>query len=192
VKLSILMYLPLCVFIQASYAGRPESDHLLDDSGGVETNMSLISSDSEDGRFRILFYNVENLFDTFDEPGKNDNEFTPAGDRRWTSFRLQEKISNLYKAITAAGEWYMPAIIGLCEVENSYVLELLVNNTGLKNAGYKIVHRNSPDIRGIDVAVLYRPEEFLLVENSFTGITFPFDSASTTREIIVYERYFRD
>jgi predicted extracellular nuclease len=184
-KLIILISLLLWIFLDASFAVRHELDH----NSSYEPKSHEIKIESsplktEGGKFRILFYNVENLFDTFNEPGKNDNAFTPGGDRRWTPYRLQKKISNLYRAITAAGEWSMPAIIGLCEVENRYVLEILINNTGLRNAGYKIIHRNSPDSRGIDVAALYRPEDFLLVEKSFTCITFPFDSSATTRDIL--------
>jgi predicted extracellular nuclease len=134
--------------------------------------------------FRMVFYNVENLFDITNDPLKNDDEFTPAGDRRWNYRRLQNKLGNLSKAIAAAGEWSTPSIIGLCEVENSHVLSMLTRNSALRNAGYEFVHRNSPDSRGIDVAILYRPGEFMLLSKSFTGITFPFDTAGRTRDIL--------
>ena len=180
----ILTYLLLLVFIDASYAWKDESARNSCKHKETESNKRPCSSEPEGRGFRILFYNVENLFDTFNDPGKNDNAFTPDGDMRWTPYRLNKKISNIYKAITAAGEWSMPAIIGLCEVENRDVLELLVNNTGLRNAGYQIVHRNSPDSRGIDVAALYRPDDFRLLQKSFAGITFPFDTATSTRDIL--------
>jgi predicted extracellular nuclease len=136
------------------------------------------------GKFKIVFYNVENLFDTFNDPEKDDDAFTPYGDRRWTPYRLNEKINNLYKAIAAAGGLEIPAIIGLCEVENRLVLEMLTRNTGLRSAGYSIIHRNSADRRGIDVGILYRPEEFILLDKKFTGIMFPFDPSARTREIV--------
>jgi predicted extracellular nuclease len=184
VKLFILINLLLLILMDSPYAGRHELTQSSNEQNGNELKVTTCSAEKGGDGFRILFYNVENLFDTYNDPGKNDNAFTPDGERRWSAYRLHQKISNLYKAITAAGEWNIPAIIGLCEVENRFVLEMLINNTGLRNAGYEIVHRNSPDSRGIDVAALYRPDEFLLLEKSFTGITFPFDSAATTREIV--------
>jgi predicted extracellular nuclease len=180
----ILTYILLPFFLDASFARKHESSRYSCEHKSTESIKRSCSSEPEGRGFRILFYNVENLFDTFNDPEKNDNAFTPDGDMRWTPYRLQKKISNIYKAITAAGEWNMPAIIGLCEVENSDVLEMLVNNTGLKNGGFQIVHRNSPDTRGIDVAALYRPDDFLLLEKWFAGITFPFDTATTTRDIL--------
>ena len=142
------------------------------------------SRGSPSGVFRIVFYNVENLFDTINEPGKNDDAFTPSGDRRWNSYRLDNKLNNLYKALAAAGEWELPSIIGLCEVENSYVLEMLISKTGLRDSGYDIIHRNSADSRGIDVAVLYRTDDFIVLDTLFKVIRFPFDSLATTRDIL--------
>ncbi len=134
--------------------------------------------------FRLIFYNVENLFDTINEPGKNDDAFTPDGDRRWNEYRLRHKINNIYKALVAAAGFEIPAIIGLCEVENRYVLERLAGQTGLKNYGYDIIHRNSADRRGIDVAMLYRPDKFLLLDTMFRSIIFPFDTLAVTRDIL--------
>ncbi len=145
---------------------------------------SVYNIGSEPGFFRIIFYNVENLFDTFNDPKKDDDAFTPSGDRRWTTYRLNNKLNNLYRALAAAGGWHFPAIIGLCEVENRYVLEMLVNNTGLNSSGYEIIHRNSADSRGIDVAVLYRPDDFILLDTKFIPVIFPFDSLTGTRDIV--------
>jgi predicted extracellular nuclease len=135
-------------------------------------------------RLRIVFYNVENLFDTVNNPDKRDDQFTPEGDRRWNYFRLKHKINNIYKALAAAGKWESPAIIGLCEVENRYVLELLTLDTGFKSAGYEIVHRNSADNRGIDVAILYRTDKFFLLDEKFIPVNFPFDTVARTRDIV--------
>ncbi len=135
-------------------------------------------------KFRIVFYNVENLFDTINEPGKNDDAFTPGGDRRWTEYRLRHKINNIYRAIAAASGLEIPAMIGLCEVENLYVLERLARETGLKNHDYGIIHRNSADSRGIDVALLYRPGIFRVLDTMFRSIPFPFDSLPATRDIL--------
>ncbi len=142
------------------------------------------AGNGQDSLFRIIFYNVENLFDTANDPLRDDDDFTPDGARRWTFFRLQNKINNLYRAIVAAGDWNVPAIIGLCEVENRYVLEMLVNRTGLERYRYGIIHRNSADRRGIDVAILYRPDRFQLLGERFIPVSFPFDTVATTRDIV--------
>ncbi len=140
--------------------------------------------DVSTGKLRLIFYNVENLFDTVNDPGKDDDAFTPDGDRRWNAYRLRIKVNNIYKALVAAAEFEIPAIIGLCEVENMHVLEMLATQTGLKNHDYRIIHRNSADRRGIDVAVLYRPEYFIPLDTLFLAINFPFDTLATTRDIL--------
>ncbi len=118
------------------------------------------SAQTQANEFILLFYNVENLFDVQNDPMTNDDEFTPEGERHWTFKRLQRKLLNTSRAIIASAGWKMPAIIALCEIENKYVLEELRNKTPLKFTPYKIIHKESPDFRGIDVALLYNTEEF--------------------------------
>lgn len=103
-----------------------------------------------------MFYNVENLFDTYDDTLTDDNAFLPGGLMRWNVTRYRKKINSLYKVISAAGEWDSPAIIGFCEVENRKVLEDLIYDTYLSKLNYSIIHEESPDRRGIDVCLLYR------------------------------------
>jgi predicted extracellular nuclease len=112
---------------------------------------------------RLMFYNVENLFDTSDDTLTEDDEFLPLGLRRWNSRRYFSKISSVFKAIVAAGEWQPPAIIGLCEVENRKVLEDLVYGTNLSRYNYGIVHKDSPDPRGIDVCLIYLKDVVTIV-----------------------------
>jgi predicted extracellular nuclease len=107
---------------------------------------------------RIMFYNVENLFDIIDDPKKDDNEFLPGGIMRWNQTRYDKKISSVYKTIIAAGEWNPPVIIGLCEIENKKVLDDLVYGTYLSNFRYGIIHEESPDPRGIDVCLIFRKD----------------------------------
>ncbi len=114
--------------------------------------------------FSAMFYNVENLFDTADDTTRNDEEFLPQGSRRWTAGRYQKKISALSRAIAVSGKWELPALIGLCEVENEDVLKDLGYGDILSAGHYGIVHRNSPDLRGIDVALLYRRDFFSIAE----------------------------
>ncbi|MDR2621693.1 MAG: endonuclease, partial [Dysgonamonadaceae bacterium] len=80
--------------------------------------LPVISPLTAQNTFRVMFYNVENLFDILDDPGKADEEFTPGGFRYWSNKRYYNKLNNLAKVITALGGWEIPALIGLCEVEN--------------------------------------------------------------------------
>lgn len=116
------------------------------------------SQEKNEKGIRLMFYNTENLFDTSDDSLKDDNDFLPGGVMRWNFTRYNKKINSLYKTIAAAGEWSLPAVIALCEVENRKVLEDLISNTYLSKYGYKIIHEESPDQRGIDVCMIYRKD----------------------------------
>ena len=105
---------------------------------------------------RIMFYNVENLFDIKDDPLTDDEDFLPDGSMKWTLNRYNKKINSIYKTIIAAGKGEPPSIVGLCEVENRKVLEDLIYGTYLLKYHYNIIHEDSPDRRGIDVCLIYR------------------------------------
>jgi predicted extracellular nuclease len=137
-----------------------------------------------DQALRLISYNVENLFDYFDDPFTLDDEFLPNEGRFWTKARYSKKQHQLAQVIMAIGGWEAPGIIGLCEIENRYVLETLTKFTALKTAQYGIIHKDSPDSRGIDVALLYRRDKFELSDFDFIPISFPFDKESTTRDIL--------
>lgn len=107
-----------------------------------------------------MFYNVENYFDTIDDPQKNDDDFLPKGKKYWIYNKMEEKRNSIAKVITAIGEGTPVALVGMCEVENDYVLNSLVKYSPLKNYGYKFVHYESADKRGIDTALLYDPKQF--------------------------------
>jgi len=121
------------------------------------------SQTSEQQGIRIMFYNVENLFDTYDDSLTADNDFLPDGIMRWNQLRYHKKINALFKTIIAAGEWEPPLLVGLCEVENKKVIEDLVNFTYLSKFNYGIIHEDSPDRRGIDVCLLYRKRQVSIV-----------------------------
>lgn len=108
----------------------------------------------------VMFYNLENLYDTRDDTLKNDEEFQPKGGRYWSGYRFYRKLTALSKVILNTGNWEPPAVIGFCEVENREVLEQLVRHPLLRNWDYAIIHKDSPDKRGIDVAAIYRPGLF--------------------------------
>lgn len=113
---------------------------------------------TEGNGIRVMFYNVENLFHPTDDSLKRDDEFTPEGERHWNFYRYQLKLNKIGKTILAAGEFDPPAIVGLCEIENLDCLKGLIYDSPIKKYGYEIAHFESPDKRGIDVAMLYRKE----------------------------------
>ena len=152
---------------------------------------SLFSQNNSDkSPYKIMFYNVENLFDTVDDPATNDDEFTPSGDRHWTTKKLDQKIGNIAKVFVAAAEWNSPALIGLCEIENQFVLEKLINHPLLRNQEYRIIHKDSPDHRGIDVAILYRKDLFNPTDYSTIPIVNEDKDTIATREILHVEGKF--
>jgi hypothetical protein len=116
---------------------------------------------------RFMFYNVENLFDTYNDSITDDDEFLPSGLRRWNYSRYTGKINSLCKTILAAGEFSPPAVLGLCEVENRKVLEDLVYGTNLSKFNYGIIHEDSPDPRGIDVCLIYRKELIKILDYKY-------------------------
>lgn len=133
--------------------------------------------------FSILFYNVENLFDTRDDPFTEDDGFTPEGELHWTNKRLSHKLLNLSKVIMSASGWNIPDIAIFAEIENKQVLEKLINDTPLKSFPFKIIHKESPDHRGIDVGLIYNSESFSPVEYKYYPLLI--DSAALdTRELM--------
>lgn len=114
------------------------------------------------GSLVAMFWNVENLFDPFDDPLKNDDEYTASSVRHWTWKRFEAKRDGIAQTIAAAGDVWgeLPALVGLAEVENRMVVSQLVRKTWLEECGYGFIHRESPDVRGIDVALLYRKDRF--------------------------------
>ena len=123
----------------------------------------------------VMFWNVENYFDTYDNPGTSDEEFTPTGDNRWSWKRFEKKRDDIAKTLLLAADEYgeLPGIIGLAEIENSFVLQQLLEETPLARAGYKYIHKDSPDSRGIDVALLYREEKFKPLHTKYIEASFP-------------------
>lgn len=133
---------------------------------------------------RVLFYNVENLFDTLDAPGTRDESFLPKGSYQWNGYKYYTKLQRISKVLLNTGDWNMPAIVGLCEVENRQVLEDLLQRTPLNSFNYGIVHVESPDERGIDVALLYQQDIFTPIHHQAIGIHFPDDPDDRTRDIL--------
>ncbi len=122
----------------------------------------------------IGFYNLENLFDIYDDPVKNDSEFLPDGANEWTEVKYQKKISNMAKVIKEMSKENKRyhTILGVSEIENRLVLEDLVMDPQIAEANYQIIHYDGPDRRGVDVALLYKPEQFTYLESESIPYTF--------------------
>jgi hypothetical protein len=125
------------------------------------------SQDQAADPVRLMFYNVENLFDISNDTATDDDEFLPSGLRRWNFRRYNEKINALYKTITAAGEWEPPALVGFCEVETGHVVSDLVSGTNLSKYDFGIIHEDSPDRRGIDVCLIYRKNKVKVISYDY-------------------------
>ncbi len=132
------------------------------------TNATAVAQHDKAERYRLAFWNVENYFDTHRDTLRQDAEYTPYGDKHWTYKRYSAKRQQIYKTLVAmaadsAGdldEALLPVAVGMAEVENSHVLRDLCQGTPLRRYGYRYIHYDSPDRRGADVALLYRPARF--------------------------------
>ncbi|MBU1011694.1 MAG: endonuclease/exonuclease/phosphatase family protein [Bacteroidetes bacterium] len=133
---------------------------------------------------QIAFYNVENLFDTVDDPNVNDEEFTPEGRQNWNSEKYATKLDHISQVFLSMDSTQATALIGMAEVENRQVLTDLIRKSHLNDFKYEIIHQESPDFRGIDVALIYKPDIYSPIINQWYAIHFPFDSAYTTRDIL--------
>ena len=134
----------------------------------------------------VMFWNVENFFDYIDQgTGESDREFSSFGSRHWTKSRFLAKCDAIAKSIFWISSEYgrMPDVIGLAEVENKGVLTKLLNYTLLRKYDYAIVHKESSDRRGIDVAFLYRRSSMSLVSKSFRTPVYQGEKLST-RDIL--------
>lgn len=144
-----------------------------------------------DQRFQaacIGFYNIENLFDTIDSPDTDDAEFLPGGAKQWGSQRYRTKVAKMAEVIGALGREVHPEgvhVLGLAEVENRRVLEDLVKAEAIAQRGYRIVHEEGPDRRGVDVALLYDPRYFTLLGHRSVPLVDPVDTAFRTRAQLV-------
>lgn len=139
--------------------------------------MSLsASAQKTQQNYVIGFYNLENLFDTYDDPVKNDSEFLPEGKNKWTQAKYEKKLHNMAKVIRSMADnnkrWH--TILGISEIENRLVIEDLVSQPEIADANYQIVHYDSPDRRGVDVALLYKPDQFTYLDSE--SIPFDFNS----------------
>ena len=138
----------------------------------------------------IAFYNLENLFDIYDDEFTNDNDFLPDSRKKWTEKRYKNKLRKLGFAIANIAKEKVdnsPIIVGLAEVENKLVIEDLLNSKHLRDLPYDYVHYDSSDERGIDVALLYDTTKFELIVSEFFPVKIYEDDGTRdfTRDILV-------
>lgn len=146
--------------------------------------LMLSAQTAEKQLFRVVSYNVENFFDCVDDSLTNDAEYNPGGIRGWNYEKYETKQNHIARVISAIGGWEPPALVGLCEVESRRCLLDLTRKSGLKNMAYRFVHFESPDPRGIDVALLYQPEVFKPISSKNIAIHFPEQPLSRTRDLL--------
>lgn len=114
--------------------------------------------------YGVGFYNLENLFDTCHDEGKNDYQYLPDGPNKWTGLKYSHKLKNMARVLSEMGTGYLQdvgcAVIGVSEVENARCMTDLCNQPPLRKRGYKFVHVEGPDKRGVDCALIYNPRFF--------------------------------
>lgn len=136
--------------------------------------------------YTVVFYNLENLFDTINDPETNDEEFLPNGARKWNTAKYEKKLANLDRVFwdIAAVHKDFPTVIGVSEIENRTVLEDLLAQKNLSKSNYRIVHYDSPDRRGVDCAFFYRPDQFKLEGSYPEPYNMPDKPNFYTRDIV--------
>lgn len=158
-------------------------------SCGEKTSKKLIDSSPKQEQ-RIGFYNLENIFDTDDDPdNRGDNEWLPESPKKWTPLRYQQKLGRMAQIILELDpKNYGPAVLGVCEIENKKVLQDLINQPLLSKSEYGIVHYDSDDYRGIDVGMIYQKDKFTPIASKKLKVKLPLEpdgSQYTTRDVLL-------
>ncbi len=174
-----LLSFSFCLFLLESCDTQQKGIIVNSATTPVNFSRPLSFQDAKDS-LRLAFYNVENLFDTIDEPSTIDSEYMPNSSLKWHTQRYFAKQKNIAKVIEAMN---FPTIMGMAEVENRRVLEDLITQPLLSSKNYGIAHFDSPDERGIDVAMIYRKSEFEIKKQKTHAIKFP-TSNDKTRDIL--------
>ncbi len=129
--------------------------------------------------YAVGFYNLENLFDTIHAQGKNDFDFLPDGSYKWNTVKYENKLKNMSRVLSEMATDKVKAgcaVIGISEIENRQVVLDVLQQESLKNRGYKLLHVDSPDRRGVDCGLLYNPRFFTLEDSLYVLYIYPNDS----------------
>ncbi len=150
----------------------------------AQVSLTLSEPTPTDTFYRIAFYNAENFFDCLHDSGKNDYDFTPTGIKGWGNAKYTQKRNNLFKVIAALNAIHPLVALGMAEIENDLVLRDLCMGTPLRYLQFGFIHFESPDPRGIDVALLYR-KDLLRIDTAFAyPLIIPPDTTGRTRDIL--------
>ncbi len=151
-------------------------------------NITAQKKDQDSAKFKtisIAFYNVENFYDTIDNPATQDEEFLPRGPKNWNTKRYFAKLNNMTEIISKLGMKNPPVVMGFCEVESKSVLVDIVKSEKLKKYEYGIVHYDSPDLRGVDVGLIYQKKVFQVTSSKKIPVKIPEDSTFKTRDMLL-------
>lgn len=141
------------------------------------------SPTNTDQQLSVAFYNIDNLYDTQDDTSHKDDDFTPNGKYQWDKSRYEQKIRNLNKVLSIISDGNPPDVFGVCELESALALSDLLKTKNFKNL-YSFVHYNSPDERGVDVALVYKTSKFKVLESKNYKVVLSKDSNDRTRDIL--------
>ena len=151
----------------------------------INSSLLIVNSASAQS-LTFVELNCENLFDYRDDAGKDDAEYLPEATRHWTRKRYWRKLNNIGQELLSCSDEGIPDLIALCEVENDSVLHDLTRRSLLRNAGYEYLMTSSPDLRGIDVALLYSPFSFAPIRSYSIRVN-PIEGMRPTRDILYAE-----
>lgn len=141
--------------------------------------------------YSVAFYNIDNLYDIINDANHDDDEFTANGSYKWTKKRYQNKLDNMAKVISQIANGNAPDILGVCELESATALKDLLKKEDLKNK-YQFTHYDSPDERGVDVALIYNQQKFTALESKPIQVNLSKDSTDRTRDILYVKLYAKD
>ena len=153
----------------------------------IQDDISAQNSDV----LRVAFWNLENFFDPFVDTTRTYNEYTEEGGQHWTLSRFYKKRNNIYKTILALSDGEPLAVLGMCEVENTFVTTMLFQETPLKRHNYRVIHYEGDDRRGIDVAIAYSIDKLQLVSSEVVKVRNPDNKNFKTRDILYAKFYDR-
>lgn len=166
----------LFVLLLALVCAMPAEAGNRDKKGKKPSAQTEQTSDRKIAAYAVGFYNLENLFDTIHAVGKNDYDFLPDGSYKWGTLKYTSKLHNMARVLSELGTDRVKAgaaVIGVSEVENRQVLEDLLRQESIANRGYRILHVDSPDRRGVDCALLYNPRFFTLEDSLYVLYIYP-------------------
>ena len=138
--------------------------------------------------YSVAFYNMENLFDTIHDEGKNDYEYLPNGTNQWNTMKYKAKLKNMSEILSMLSTDKLPmgpAIIGVSEIENYRVLEDILKQPALADKGYQYVHYEGEDRRGVDCAFFYNPKLFELTNSKLVPYVYINDTVHKTRGFLI-------